>query len=267
MLGIELSIRDYRNLLVKQMPPGFELNDPDLLEYFSLDGFTYFDRENSITVDGTEYIKTEWTLGDFKIDLSIAGTGNYDNCIIDIIEFIDPDDDKVYIYTNPNFIMIDSMATLIKKKDDRRNQLITEMNPYQATSGGLLPFWEAMFQSERRVNAGVPETDAEYMARVVSLLFGASTSLNVIRSVFDRLGLVNYTLENSREDTLHWNSRAEAMSVNLHLQLEDVDKISFLEQVFLSISLAGIRLYVFVDSNEAEGEGYGSSNGSYYGDA
>lgn len=261
MLGIELSIRDYRNLLIKQMPPGFELNDPDLLEYFSLSGFTYFERENSITVDGFEYIKDEWTLGDFKTDLSIAGTGNYDNCIIDIIEFIDSDD-NVFVYTNPNFIMLDAMATIIKKKDDRRNQLITEMNPYQATLDGLLPFWEAMFQSERRINAGVPETDAEYMARVVSLLFGASTSLNVIRSVFDRFGLTDYTIENSRDDSFKWNLKAEAMSVNLHLDPVDIDKIDFLNRVFLTISLAGIRLYTFVN-----GVGYSSLYGASYGNS
>lgn len=261
MLGIDLSIRDYRNLAAEQMPPWMEINDPDLLLYFSLSGFDYFEKENSIIVDGTEYIRDEWTLGEFKTDLSIPGTGNYDDCIIDIIELIDSDD-NVCIYTNPNFIILDAIATIIKKKDDRRNQLITEMNPYLATSDGLLPFWEAMFQSTRQIINGVPETDAEYMARVVSLLFGASTSLVVIRSVFDRLGLTNYELENSRDDDFKWNPRAEPMSVNLHLQQSDIDKIEFLNNIFLNISLAGIRLYTFV-----EGDGYGSSYGDSYGNS
>ena len=261
MLGIDLSIRDYRNLLIKQMPPWMEVGDPDPLNYFSLSGFTYFEKEDSIIVDGTEYIRDEWTLGAFKTALSIPGTGNYDDCIIDIIESIDSDD-NVFIYTNPNFIQLDSMAVIIKAKDDRRNQLITEMNPLKATLDGLLPFWEAMFQSTRQENSGVPETDAEYMARVVSLLFGQSTSLVVIRSVFDRLGLTNYTLIDSRDDSFKWNSRAEPMSVNLHLDPVDIGEIPLLERVFFNISLAGIRLYVFVD-----GTGYGSSYGAFYGNS
>ena len=265
MLGIELSIRDYRALLAKQMPPWMEVNDSDLLQYFSLSGFDYFEKENVIIVDGVEYIRNEWTLGDFKTDLGIAGTGNYDDCIIDIIEEIDSDD-NVFIYTNPNFIRLDAMAVITKKKDDRRNQLLTEMNPLLATVDGLLPFWEAMFQSERLIIDGVPETDAEYMARVVSLLFGASTSLVVIRNVFERLGLTNFTIEDSRKDSFHWNSYAEAFSVNLHIQLVDVSKIPIIEQVFLTISVAGMRLFIFVNNDAVEGEGYGSSDGSYYGD-
>ena len=50
--GIELSIRDYRQLLAEQMPPWMETDDPDLLNYFSLSGFTYIDKEYSIIVDG-----------------------------------------------------------------------------------------------------------------------------------------------------------------------------------------------------------------------
>ena len=242
MIGIELSIRDYRNLLIKQMPPWMEVNDPDLLEYFSLAGFDYFEKEDTIIVDGTEYKRDEWTLGDFKTDLSIAGTGNYDDCIIDIIELIDSDD-KVFIYTNPNFIQLDAMAVMIKAKDDRRNQLITEMNPLLATLDGLLLFWEAMFQSERQIIDGVPETDAEYMQRVVSLLFGLSTSLVVIKKVFEKLGLTNFEIFDSREDPFKWDLKEEAFSVNLHIQLADIDKVPFLHDIFLSISLAGIRLF------------------------
>jgi hypothetical protein len=261
MLGIELSIRDYRDLLIKQMPGWMELNDPDLLNYFSLSGFDYFEKEGVIVVDGTEYDRFEWTLGDFKTDLGIAGTGNYDDCIIDIIENIDSDD-NVFIYTNPNYIMLDSMATIIKKKDDRRNLLITEMNPYLATVDGLLLFWEAMFQSTRGVIDAVPETDAEYMARVISLLFGASTSLVVVRAVFERLGLINFTIEDSRKDTFKWNLKAEAMSVNLHMQQADIGKIPLIKNVFLNITLAGMRLFIFVD-----GIGYASSYGASYGNS
>ncbi len=257
----ELSIRDFRNLLIEQMPPWMEVGDPDLLNYFSLSGFDYFEKEDSIIVDGTEYIRDEWTLGDFKTDLGIAGTGNYDDSIIDIIESIDSDD-NVFVYTNPNFIQLDSMAVIVKSKNDRRNQLITEMNPLKATLDGLLLFWEAMFQSTRQETGGVPETDAEYMSRVVSLLFGQSTSLVVIRSVFDQLGLTNYTLIDSRDDSFKWNSRAEPMSVNLHLDVVDIAEIPTLTQLFFSISLAGIRLYVFVD-----GTGYASSYGAFYGNS
>ena len=292
MIGIELSIRDYRNLLIKQMPPWMEVNNPDLLEYFSLAGFDYFEQEDTIIVDGTEYKRDELTLGDFKDDLGIAGTGNYDNCIIDIIELIDSDD-KVFIYTNPNFIKLDAMAVIIKAKDDRRNQLITQMNPLLATLDVLLPFWEAMFQSERLIIDGVPETDAEYMARVVSLLFGASTSLVVIRSVLERIGLTNFEIIDSNKDETHWNPYSAPFSVNLYLDASDFDKRDFLHQLFLTLSLAGIRLFILcpatdhdcfglnfgnaTDNSDYEtpppfipgfgtiGEGFGASFGAFFG--
>lgn len=261
MTSKNLSIRDYRALLRKVMPLKFELNDPDLLEYFSLSGFSYFEKEESITVDGTVYNKNEWTLGNFKNDLGIAGTGNYDDCIIDLIEKIDSDG-TVYIYTNPNFILIDSMAVIMKDLDDRRNQLINEMNPLLATSDGLLPFWEAMFQSEREIIEGVPETDSEYMSRIVSLIFGASTSLVVIRKVLENIGLENFTIYDSRDDPFKWNLKAEAFSVNLHIQKADQSKIPLIKRVFFNVSLAGIRLFIFVD-----GIGYGASYGASYGNS
>ena len=290
--GIELSIRDYRELLAEQMPTGIETDDLDLLNYFSLSGFTYIDKEESIIVDGTEYLRSEWTLGDFKIDLGIAGTGDYDDCIIDIIEKIDSDD-EVWIYTNPNIIQLDQMSCMQKKVDDRRNQLISEMNPRLATIDGLLFFWEVIFQSTRLIINEVPETDAEYMARAISELFGQSSAIIVLRRNFDRYGLTNYTLENSREDSFKWNSRAEAMSVNLHLDPVDYDRIQTLRDLFGNISLAGIRLFVlcpaigpdifglnygngtdaddyiipppFIPGFGIVGEGFGTVFGSFYG--
>jgi hypothetical protein len=249
MLGIDLSIRDYRNLLIKQAPPYMEFNDADLLNYFSLSGFDYFEKEDVIIVDGVEYNRQEWTLGDFKDALGIAGTGNYDVCVIDIIEKIDSND-NVFVYTNPNYIKYDSMAVIVKKKDDRRNQLITEMNPLLATLDGLLPFWEAMFQSTRQIIDGVPETDAEYMARVVSLLFGASTSLVVIRNVFEKLGLTNFEIIDSNKDETHWNPYSAPFSVNLYLDPDDFDNIDFIHQIFLTISLAGIRLFILCPATD-----------------
>ena len=291
--GIELSIRDYRQLLAEQMPPWMETDDLDLLNYFSLSGFTYIDKEYSIAVDGVEYLRSEWTLGDFKTDLGIAGTGNYDDCIIDIIEKIDADD-EVWIYTNPNIIQLDQMSCMQKKVDDRRNQLISEMNPRLATIDGLLFFWEAIFQSTRLIINEVPETDAAYMARAISELFGQSSAIIVLRRNFDRYGLTNYTLENSREDSFKWNSRSEAMSVNLHLDPVDYDSIQTLRDLFGNISLAGIRLFVlcpaqnhdcyglnygnpseqnidyvvpppFIPGQGIEGQGYGGSYGAIYG--
>lgn len=291
-VGIELSIRDYRNLLIEEMPPWMETFDPDLLNYFSLSGFTYTDLVYSLIVDGTEYLKAEWTLGNFKIALGIPGTGNFDDCIIDIIDKIDSDD-EVWIYTNPNFIQLDAIAVIQKKIDDRRNQLITEMNPRLATIDGLLFFWEAIFQSERLIIDEVPETDAAYMARAISELFGQSAALIVLRRIFSQYGLTNFTLENSRDDTFKWNSKAESDSVNLYLAEDDYDKIQFLNNLFNNVALAGKRLFVlcpaqnhdcyglnygngtdaddyiipppFIPGAGIEGEGYGASYGAIYG--
>lgn len=256
--GINLSIREHRNILIAEMPPWMEVGDLDLLKYFSLDGHTYLEKIESIVVDGTEYARDEWTLGQLKTALAIPGTGNYDDCIIDLIEEIDSAGD-VWIYTNPNFIQLDAMASILKKSDDRRNQLLTEMNPRLATQDGLLPFWEAIFQSERMAINGVLESDVDYMLRAISELFGQSSSIINIRRILEKYGLTNFILENSRQDSFKWNSRAESDSVNLHLEAKDYDKIPFLQKVFFNVTLAGKRLFVFcpAEGHDCFGAFYG----------
>ena len=258
--GINLSIRDYREIIKKQMPPWMVTGDLDLFNYFSLSGHTYTEKIDSIIIDDFEYFRDQWTLGELKADLGILGTGDYDDSIIDLIEKIDSDD-EVWIYTNPNIIIIDSLAVMQKKIDDRRNQLIEEMNPYLATVDGLLLFWEAIFQSERFTIVGELETDAEYMARAISELFGQSASLIVIRRTFDKYGLTNYYLEDSRKDPTHWSSYSAAMSVNLYLEAEDFDKITFLRQLFSNISVAGIRLFILCPATDHDcfGLNFGNS--------
>lgn len=241
--GSRLSIREYRALLIEEMPPWMELGDLDLFNYFSLSGFTWFETMDAIVVDGTEYKRDEWTLGELKTDLGIASTGNYDGCLIDLIEEIDENDD-VWIYTNPNFVQIDAMATILKKCNDRREQLLTESNPMLATTDGLLSFWENIFQSERMVINGELESDSDYMLRAISELFGQSSSVIKIRQLLEKYGLTNFYLEDSRKDPFKWNLKAESDSVNLHLEGKDFDRIPFLRQVFFNIALAGKRLFV-----------------------
>jgi len=242
-IGISLSIREYRDLLKNRMPSWMELEDLDLFNYFSLSGHTYTEKINSIIIDDFEYKRDEWTLGELKTDLGIAGTGNYDDVIIDIIEKIDSNDD-VFIYTNPNIIILDMLAVLEKKCDDRRNQLLTEMDPNLATVDGLLPFWEAIFQSKRQTIAGVVESDNAYMIRAITELFGQSSSLRVIRRLFEKYGLTDFTLLNSRDDPFSWNLKSASDSVNLHLDPVDFSKIPSLNQTFLDSAPAGKRLFV-----------------------
>lgn len=291
--GIQLSVREYRELFIEQMPPWMELKDFDLLNYFSLSGHTHIEKMESIIIDDIEYIRNEWTLGELKTELSIAGTGNYDDCTLDILELIDSDD-EVWVYTNPNFIQVDALSVIQKKIDDRRDLVTTEMNPRLATVDGLLPFWEAIFQSTRQTIAGDLETDAAYMARVVSELFGQSSSLVAIRQTFEKYGLTNFTILNSKEDPTHWNVRSAPNSVNLYLAAEDYDRIPFLSQAFIDISLAGMRMFIlcpaqnhdcyglnygnstagntdyvvpppFIPGAGIEGQGYGASYGAIYG--
>ena len=259
--GIDLSIRDYRNLLAEEMPPWMVIDDFDLLNYFSLSGFSYTEKIDSILIDGVEYLRDDWTLGDLKTELGIAGTGNYDACKIHIIEKINSDD-EVLIYTNPNIIVLDSMATIQKKVDDRRNLLLREMDPRLATVDGLLYFWEAIFQSVRQTFGGELETDAGYMARAISELFGQSTSLRYIRSVFDKYALTNYSIIDTRDDPTHWNSKSASDSVTLFLDPIDYDKIPFLNQLFISISLAGKRLFVLCPAQNHDCYGLNYGNGT-----
>ncbi len=290
--GIKLSVREYRELFVEQMPPWMETKDFDLLNYFSLSGHSYTEKMESIVIDDIEYIRNEWTLGELKTELGIAGTGNYDDCTLDILEEIDSED-EVWAYTNPNYIQIDALAVIQKKIDDRRDLITTEMNPRLATVDGMLPFWEAIFQSTRLIIDGELETDAAYMARAVAELFGQSSSLVAIRQTFEKYGLTNFTLLNSKEDPTHWNARSAPNSVNLYLVEEDYGRISFLNQVFIDVSLAGMRMFVlcpaqnhdcyglnygnatdnsdyivpppFIPGAGIEGQGYGAAYGAIYG--
>ena len=126
------------------------------------------------------------------------------------------------------------------------------MNPGLATSDGLLPFWEAIFQSQRKTINGVVETDAAYMLRAISELFGQSSSLVVLRREFTKYGITNFTLENSRDDTFKWNTLMEPMSVNLHLEEKDFDRIPFLRELFFNISVAGMRLFIFCPAQDQD---------------
>lgn len=264
--GINLSLRDYRNILIDYMPPWMELGDPDLFLYFSLSGHTYTEKIDSIIVDGTVYNKTEWTLGDFKTDIGIAGTGNYDGCLIDIIELID-DNDDVYLYTNSNYIQLDGISVILKAIDDKRNRYFTELNPWLATTGGLLEFWEAIFQSKRWIIDGIQETDAEYMGRVLSEIFGQSSSLVTIRRILGKYGLTNFTLIDARDDTFSFNPLSESHTVHLYLQEQDFDRITFLKQIWLNVALAGIRLFIFCPNQDQDcyGLNYGNAK-NYLGD-
>lgn len=263
--GIQLSVREYRELFIEQMPPWMELEDFDLLNYFSLSGHTHTEKMESIIIDDIEYIRNEWTLGELKTELLIAGTGNYDNCTLDIIELIDSDD-EVWIYTNPNFIQVDALAFIQKNIDDRRDLVTTEMNPRLATVDGLLSFWEAIFQSTRQIISGVPETDAAYMARVVAELFDQSSSLIAIRQTFEKYGLTNFTLINSKEDPTHWNTRSAPNSVNLYLVADDYTRIPFLKQVFIDVSLAGMRMFILCPAENIDVYGLNYGNASDSGD-
>jgi hypothetical protein len=141
---------------------------------------------------------------------------------------------------------------------------------------------------------GVLETDAAYMARVVAELFGQSSSLVAVRQTFEKYGLTNFQLLNSKEDPTHWNLKSAPDSVNLYLSEEDYDRIPFMNQVFINVSLAGMRMFVlcpaqnhdcyglnygngtdaddyiipppFIPGAGIEGQGYGASYGAFYGD-
>ncbi len=258
--GIQLSVREYRELFIEQMAPWMELKDFDLLNYFSLSGHTHIEKMESIIIDDIEYIRNEWTLGELKTELGIPGTGNYDDCTLDILELIDSDD-EVWIYTNPNFIQIDALGVIQKKIDDHKDLITTQMNPRLATVDGILAFWEAIFQSTRQTIAGELETDAAYMARVVADLFGQSSSLVAIRQTFEKYGLTNFTLLNSKEDPTHWNVRSAPNSVNLYLSAEDYGRIPFLRQAFIDISLAGMRMFILcpAQNHDCYGLNYGNS--------
>lgn len=259
--GIQLSVREYRELVKEQMPPWMELVDFDLLNYFSLSGHTHIEKMESIIIDDVEYIRKEWTLGELKTELSIAGTGNYDDCTLDILEEIDSDD-NVLIYTNPNYQQVDALAVIQKKIDDRRDVIVTQMNPRLATVDGLLSFWEAIFQSERLTIDDQLETDAAYMARVVAELFSQNSSLVAIRQSFEKYGLNDFQLLNSKEDPTHWNVKSAPDSVNLYLDEEDYGRIPFLRQIFIDISLAGMRMFVLCPAIGPDifGLNYGNSS-------
>jgi len=252
------SIRQIRNELIRFMPPWMNL-ESQLLEYFDLTGFTSSIKTDALYIDGTPY---DWntTLGALKTALSIPGTGDYDDCILDLIEEIDGNG-KAWIETNTNFILLDAIAETIVDLILFQDQALTEMNAYLATKDFGLPYWEALFESERLKISGVPETDAQYMSRAIATLFAVTTSLLNIESSLKQIGLQPFVLVNTRNDPFQFNKNMWPYSVCLHLNSLDVAHIPLIRSIFQHASAAGIRLLLMCD-----GTGFGSFFGAYFGD-
>ncbi|MCP4749375.1 MAG: hypothetical protein GY866_00645, partial [Proteobacteria bacterium] len=256
------TVQDYRDEIIRYTPSWFAdgCRDKNLLEYFSLAGRTVEERKDSIVVDLVEYGREDWTLGQLKTELGIPGTGNYDDCVVDMIEEID-DEGAVWIYTNPNVVLLDAMAVVLKKLHEHREMLKTEINLVVATSDNMLPYWEVLVSSVRTVLDGIPETDLNYMSRVAEELVSMNTDLIGIRKFFARLGLANFTLVNAFEDDFVFNVLHKPFTVHLHLDTSDFGKIEPLESIFLNLAVAGMRLFVFCEEELGYGGVYGIFDG------
>ncbi len=125
------SIRQLRNELIRFMPPWMQTENI-LLEYMDLSAFTVVQKTDALYVDGTPYI-WDTTIGALKTALSIAGTGDYDVCAIEIIEeFVSG---KAFVETNTNLTLLDAIAeTIVDWIIAHKNQAIREMNPLLATA-------------------------------------------------------------------------------------------------------------------------------------
>ncbi len=242
-------IRQLRNEIIRFMPPWMN-TESQLLSYIDMSSFIVVQKIDGLYVDGTPY-GWDTTIGDLKTALSIAGTGDYDVCVLDLIEEIDSSG-YALIETNTNFIWLDAMVEAIVEIIDYKTQAIREMNPLLATVDFGLPYWEAMFGSERELISGVLETDSQYMIRVISELFAMTTSLLNIKKLFDQIGLQPYTFVNTRKDTFQFNNKMWPYSVSLHLDPIDSDKISIIRKIFLGSSAAGIRLFIFCPDMEMD---------------
>ena len=234
-------LRQLRNEIIRFMPPWMN-TESKLLDYMDMSAFTVVQKTDALYVDGTPYLYTT-TLGELKTALSIAGTGDYDVCVIDIIEKIDGT--STWIETNTNFIWLDAIIEAVIEIIEYKIQAIREMNPLLATSDFGVPYWEAMFSSERQIILGVPETDPEYMLRVLGELFSMTTSLININNLLLQIGLQPFTFINTRKDTFQWNNKMWPYSVSLHLDKADSANIDFIRRLFTGASAAGTRLFIF----------------------
>jgi len=226
------------------MPPWMN-TEKQLLDYMDLSAFTVVQKIDGLYVDGTPY-SWDTTITALKAALAIGGTGDYDPCVIDLIDNIDGNG-KVWIETNSNFILIDAIAETIVDIIVYKNQSIREMNPLLATFDFGLEYWQTMFNSERQEILGIPETDAEYMIRVVAELFALTTSLLNIDSIISQFGLQPYVVINTRNDPFQFNKNMWPYSVNIHLHGDDEDKIESIRNVFFRAAAAGIRPLIICD--------------------
>ena len=234
-------IRDLRKELIRFMPPWMS-TESKLFNYMDMSAFTVVQKTDALYVDGTPYLYST-TLAELKAALSISGTGDYDVCVIDLIEKVEGT--NTWIETNTNFIWLDAMIEAIIEIIEYKRQAIREMNPLLATVDFGIPYWEALFGSERRLIVGVPETDGQYMIRVISELFAMTTSLLNIKNLLDQIGLQPYTFVNTRNDSFQWNKKMWPYSVSLHLDKTDSDKIGLIRTIFAGSSAAGTRLFIF----------------------
>jgi len=244
------------------MPPWMN-TESILLDYtlaLDLSAFTVVQKNDGLYVDGTLY-GWDTTITALRTALSLGGSGDYDDCVIDLIEEVDGSG-NVWIETNTNFILLDSFCEALVDFILYKQQAIREMNPLLATADFGLPYWEAMFASKRQSILGVLETDGQYMVRVISELFATTTSLLNIQSLLEELGLQPFTLINTRKDPFQFNKKMWPYSVNLHLDGADENKIQTIRQIFSGASAAGTRLILMCNVFD---QGYGYSYGANYG--
>lgn len=255
-------IRDLRKELIRFMPPWMN-TESQLLDYMDMSSFTVVQKTDALYVDDVPY-PYDTTLGELKTALSILGTGNYDVCVIDLIEKIEGT--NTWIETNTNFIWLDAMIEAIIEIVEYKRQAIREMNPILATAEFGIPYWEKLFGSERQLVGGVPETDGEYMIRVIAELFSLTTSLINIDKVLSQIGLQPYDFINTRNDVFQFNSKMWPYSVNLHIDGSDYSQIELIRNIFLGASAAGIRLFVFCPATVVDIFGLNFGNGTDLGD-
>ena len=233
-------LRQLRNEIIRFMPPWMN-TESILLDYMDMSAFTVVQKTDALYVDGVPY-SYETTFEELKTALSIAGTGNYDVCVIDLIEKVEGT--STFIETNTNFIWLDAIIGAVIEIIEYKAQAIREMNPLLATADFGIPYWEALFGSERQLVAGIPETDGEYMIRVLSELFSMTTSLININALLSQIGLQPFTFINTRNDPFQVSDIWWPYSVNLHIEAVDNDKIGLIKSIFLGASAAGTRLFI-----------------------
>ena len=194
-----------------------------------------------------------------------AAKEKYDNCILDRIEEITPkgeaNEGDIYIYTNDNFFLFDTIVKVIKHFWQHVMAVLKSFNPSQATEK-LLVFWAVFLGVKTKKN----QTNKEALNAFISSINtkkGTLISLYKLLDDFFNPGKhqEKYKLVKASEDTFVWSPR-QICVLNLYTSYLDAKQIKILNKLLEeSLPLGTFIQHYITENSDGYASSYGVENG------